>query len=151
MNAREPLHLADIQADRDLRNVSIDAVGIKGIRHPVTVRYGAHNQRSHIGIEVQLAGAMELREIIGVAERSASCQVYGLLKRADEKFVTEQAYDNPRFVEDLVRDVALALQADARVDRFVVDAEYFESIHNHSAIARVAWVRRREAPVALAA
>lgn len=106
-------------------------------------QYGAHNQRSHIGIEVQLAGDMGLQELIGVAERSASCQVYGLLKRADEKFVTERAYDNPRFVEDLVRDVALALQADARVERFVVDAENFESIHNHSAIARVEWARRR--------
>lgn len=113
--------------------------------------YGAHNQRSHIGIEVQLAGDMSLNEIIKVAERSASCQVYGLLKRIDEKFVTERAYDNPRFVEDLVRDVALALHADTRVDRFVVDAENFESIHNHSAIARVEWTRRHEARVALAA
>ena len=101
-------------------------------------QYGAHNQRSHIGIEVQLAGDMGLDEIIGVAERSASCEVYGLLKRADEKFVTERAYDNPKFVEDLVRDVAAALAQDPRINSFVVEAENFESIHNHSAFARIA-------------
>ena len=72
-----------------------------------------------------------------MAERSASCELYGLLKRADEKYVTERAYDNPKFVEDLVRDVALALNADPRVGAFVVEAENFESIHNHSAFARV--------------
>jgi GTP cyclohydrolase IB len=103
--------------------------------------YGAHNQRSHIGIRVELAGAMDLRELITVAENSASCQVYGLLKRVDEKYVTELAYDNPRFVEDLVRDVAVALRGDHRVARFVVDAENFESIHNHSAVARIEWER----------
>jgi len=99
--------------------------------------YGAHNQRSHIGIEVALARDMSLRELIAVADGAASCQVYGLLKRADEKYVTEWAYDNPRFVEDLVREVALALRRDPRVGRFVVEAENFESIHNHSAIARI--------------
>lgn len=100
-------------------------------------RYGAHNQRSHIGIEARLSGDMSVQELIAVAERSASCQVYGLLKRADEKFVTERAYDNPKFVEDLVRDVAAALARDPRVDGFEVDAENFESIHNHSAFARI--------------
>jgi len=112
--------------------------------------YGAHNQRSHIGIDVDLAGDLDLRELVGIAERSASCQVYGLLKRADEKYVTEHAYDNPRFVEDLVRDIAAALQRDGRVTRFVVEAENFESIHNHSAVARLEW-RRAGAAVALAA
>ncbi|HEX7951656.1 MAG TPA: GTP cyclohydrolase, FolE2/MptA family, partial [Burkholderiales bacterium] len=70
-----------------------------------------------------------------MAERAASCELYGLLKRPDEKFVTERAYDNPKFVEDLVRDVALDLERDARVAAFVVTSENFESIHNHSAYA----------------
>jgi GTP cyclohydrolase IB len=105
--------------------------------------YGAHNQRSHISIEAVLAGEMPIAELIAIAERSASCEVYGLLKRQDEKFVTERAYENPKFVEDLVRDVALALNAEPRVGAYAVEAENFESIHNHSAIARIA----RKAPV----
>lgn len=100
--------------------------------------YGAHNQRSHIGIEAELAGQMAIEELIAIAERSASCEVYGLLKRQDEKYVTERAYDNPKFVEDLVRDVALALNQEPRVGAYVVEAENFESIHNHSAFARIA-------------
>lgn len=100
--------------------------------------YGAHNQRSHITIEVDLLAPMAMEELILVAERSASCEVYGLLKRADEKYVTERAYDNPQFVEDLVRDVAVALNADARVGAYRIEAENFESIHNHSAFARIA-------------
>ncbi len=103
--------------------------------------YGAHNQRSHIGIDAELAGDMEIDELVAIAEGSASCEVYGLLKRADEKFVTERAYDNPKFVEDLVRDVALALNREARVTRYVVEAENFESIHNHSAYACIAGPR----------
>ena len=99
--------------------------------------YGAHNQRSHITIDAETAG-MSVEDLIGVAESSASCEVYGLLKRVDEKFVTEMAYDNPKFVEDLVRDVAVALDRDPRVSSYVVEAENFESIHNHSAFARVA-------------
>lgn len=99
--------------------------------------YGAHNQRSHIRIEAELAGEMAIEELIAIAERSASCEVYGLLKRPDEKYVTERAYDNPKFVEDLVRDVALALNRDPRVGAYLVEAENFESIHNHSAFARI--------------
>jgi GTP cyclohydrolase I len=100
--------------------------------------YGAHNQRSHISIEVELAGEMAIEELIEVAESNASCEVYGLLKRMDEKYVTERAYDNPKFVEDLVRDVALALNQEPRVAAYMVEAENFESIHNHSAFARIA-------------
>lgn len=100
--------------------------------------YGAHNQRSHIGIDAELTAEMTIEELVAVAERSASCDVYGLLKRPDEKFVTERAYDNPKFVEDLVRDVATQLNRDTRVGRYVVEAENFESIHNHSAFARIA-------------
>jgi GTP cyclohydrolase IB len=99
--------------------------------------YGAHNQRSHISIEAEVAGEMAIDELITIAERSASCEVYGLLKRADEKYVTERAYDNPKFVEDLVRDVALSLNEEPRVLGYVVEAENFESIHNHSAFARI--------------
>jgi GTP cyclohydrolase I len=100
--------------------------------------YGAHNQRSTITIVVRPRGALFLTELIRIAEDEASCELYGILKRADEKYVTERAYNNPRFVEDLVRGVAARLQADARVDAFSVEAENFESIHNHSAYARIA-------------
>jgi len=99
--------------------------------------YGAHNQRSLISIDAELTNEMAMEELIAIAERSASCEVYGLLKRPDEKYVTERAYDNPKFVEDLVRDVALALNQEPRVDAYVVEAENFESIHNHSAFARL--------------
>lgn len=99
--------------------------------------YGAHNQRSHIVIDAELAGELDIAALIAIAERSASCEVYGLLKRADEKFVTERAYDNPKFVEDLVRDVALGLNREPLVKGYVVEAENFESIHNHSAFARI--------------
>lgn len=99
--------------------------------------YGAHNQRSHVAIRAELLADLPIEDLIGIAERNASCEVYGLLKRPDEKYVTERAYDNPKFVEDLVRDVALSLNQDARVARYTVEAENFESIHNHSAFARI--------------
>ena len=99
--------------------------------------YGAHNQRSLVTIQAEVLGDLPIETLIGIAEGSASCEVYGLLKRPDEKYVTERAYDNPKFVEDLVRDAALALQRDRRVGRYVVEAENFESIHNHSAFARI--------------
>jgi len=99
--------------------------------------YGAHNQRSHVTIEATLAGEITIEELIAIAEREASCEVYGLLKRPDEKHVTERAYDNPKFVEDLVRDVSIALARDPRIAAFVVESENFESIHNHSAYALV--------------
>ena len=99
--------------------------------------YGAHNQRSSVRIDIRLATAMRVEELVAIAERAASCEVYGLLKRPDEKYVTEKAYDNPKFVEDLVRDVALALAREPRVLAYKVEAENFESIHNHSAFARI--------------
>jgi len=99
--------------------------------------YGAHNQRSHITITARLTEHMWLEELIDIAEREASCEVYGMLKRPDEKFVTERAYDNPKFVEDTVRDVAVALNKDRRVRAYVVESENFESIHNHSAYALI--------------
>ena len=72
-------------------------------------------------------------------EAQASCQLYGLLKRPDEKYVTEKVYENPKFVEDMVRDVATALIADGRIESFIVESENFESIHNHSAYAYIAY------------
>ena len=99
--------------------------------------YGAHNQRSQISIQAELAGGMDIEELVAIAERSASCEVYGLLKRADEKYVTERAYDNPKFVEDMVRDIAAGLNGDPRIVSYVVESENFESIHNHSAYALI--------------
>jgi GTP cyclohydrolase I len=99
--------------------------------------YGAHNQRSHVTITVRTNAFVWIEDIIKVAEENASSQLYGLLKRPDEKYVTEKAYENPKFVEDLVRDVAAALNLDARIDAYVVEAENFESIHNHSAYALI--------------
>ncbi len=99
--------------------------------------YGAHNQRSHVTITIESSEPVDPVELIAIAEAEASCELYGLLKRVDEKHVTERAYDNPKFVEDLVRDVASSLRADPRISRWVVTAENFESIHNHSAFARI--------------
>lgn len=104
--------------------------------------YGAHNQRSHVTIQVELASEFPIDELIRVAETSASCEVWALLKRTDEKYVTERAYDNPKFVEDVVRDVALVLNRDARVSAYSVECENFESIHNHSAYALIAHDKR---------
>ncbi len=99
--------------------------------------YGAHNQRSLITISAEPAGPMAIEELVAIAEKAASCEVYGLLKRPDEKWVTERAYDNPKFVEDLVRDIALSLDADARVRRYTIESENVESIHNHPAYALI--------------
>ena len=99
--------------------------------------YGAHNQRSLVTLRVEVLQALEWHELVRFAEDAASSELWPLLKRADEKWVTEHAYENPKFVEDLVRDVALALNADTRIGRYTVDVENFESIHNHSAYARI--------------
>ena len=99
--------------------------------------FGAHNQRSHITIDAELGADMPVEQQIRIAEDASSCEVWGLLKRSDEKYVTERAYANPKFVEDVVRDVALALNADPRVVAYRVEAENFESIHNHSAYALI--------------
>jgi GTP cyclohydrolase I len=100
-------------------------------------KYGAHNQRSHITIKAKVDGHMWLEELIDIAESEASCEVFGILKRADEKHVTERAYENPKFVEDIVRDVAVRMNNEDRVRAYVVEAENFESIHNHSAYALI--------------
>jgi MptA/FolE2 family GTP cyclohydrolase len=101
--------------------------------------YGAHNQRSHLTLSVSLRepASITLEELVTIAEQEASCELYGILKRADEKYVTERAYDHPRFVEDLVRGIAARLVNDPRFEGFRVEAENFESIHNHSAYAMI--------------
>jgi GTP cyclohydrolase I len=105
--------------------------------------YGAHNQRSHVTITARTNCHIWIEELVRIAEQEASCELYGLLKRPDEKYVTERAYDNPKFVEDLVRDVATALNQDKRIDAYVVESENFESIHNHSAYASIEKAKAR--------
>jgi GTP cyclohydrolase IB len=99
--------------------------------------YGAHNQRSHVTVSALINDFIWVEDIINLVEEQASCQLYGLLKRPDEKYVTEHAYDNPKFVEDMVRDVAAQLNDEPRIDAYVVESENFESIHNHSAYALI--------------
>ncbi|MFM2120412.1 MAG: hypothetical protein RL722_1880 [Pseudomonadota bacterium] len=103
--------------------------------------YGAHNQRSEVTLRVEqkspTTAPITWTELVRYAEESASSEIWGLLKRPDEKWVTERAYENPKFVEDLIRDVALRLEADPRIGRYEVEVENFESIHNHSAFARI--------------
>lgn len=97
--------------------------------------YGAHNQRGIVRISAQLKDFVWIEELVEIAESSASCDIYALLKRPDEKFVTEKAYDNPMFVEDIARNATLKLQKDRRIEHFSVEVENFESIHNHNAYA----------------
>jgi GTP cyclohydrolase I len=99
--------------------------------------YGAHNQRSHVTIKAKIREHMWIEELVDMAEQEASCQLYGILKRPDEKHVTEAAYDNPKFVEDIVRDIAVRLNKEPRVLAYTVESENFESIHNHSAYAQI--------------
>jgi GTP cyclohydrolase I len=98
---------------------------------------GAHNQRSHVTVTVRTQQFVWIEELIDAVESQASCELYGLLKRPDEKVVTERAYDNPKFVEDIVRDIAAELNTDDRILSYTVESENFESIHNHSAYALI--------------
>ena len=99
--------------------------------------YGAHNQRSHVTVTVTTKEFIWIEDLIDTIESEASCEIFGLVKRPDEKWVTERAYDNPKFVEDMVRDVAAHFNADERVTAYIVESENFESIHNHSAYALI--------------
>ncbi len=110
--------------------------------------YGAHNQRSHVTISARIAEHMWIEELIDIAESEASCELYGILKRPDEKYVTERAYDNPKFVEDMVRDVAVRLNREPRIQAYVAESENFESIHNHSAYALIERDKLRDPPAA---
>jgi GTP cyclohydrolase I len=106
--------------------------------------YGAHNQRSHITACVRMKDFIWIEELIDIIEKVASCELYGLLKRPDEKYVTERAYDNPKFVEDIVRDVAVEFNKDNRILAYTVESENFESIHNHSAYAMLECDKEKE-------
>jgi len=119
---------------------------ISTIRVPVTTlcpcskeisKYGAHNQRSIVTLSVRSNRFIWLEELITLIEKEASCEIYSLLKRPDEKYVTEKAYENPRFVEDIVRGVTQKLAGDDRVDWFTIESDNIESIHNHNAYAFV--------------
>lgn len=129
---------------RFLGTLNHDLDFVMGVRVPVTSlcpcsreisRFGAHNQRSHVTVAVRTAEFVWLEELIEIVEQAASCELYSLLKREDEKHVTERAYENPVFVEDLARNVAVRLEEDSRVTWYSIEAENFESIHNHSAYA----------------
>tara|TARA_B100000470_G_scaffold37888_1_gene26955 strand:+ start:1397 stop:2188 length:792 start_codon:yes stop_codon:yes gene_type:complete len=102
-------------------------------------KYGAHNQRSHITIEAKATkgSTIYLEDLIDLAEQKASSELYAILKRDDEKVVTERAYENPAFVEDIVRDIAVDLNSDKKVNYYCLESENFESIHNHSAYALI--------------
>lgn len=99
--------------------------------------YGAHNQRSHITVCAEINDRIWIDELVSLIEKEASCEIFSLLKRPDEKFITEHAYDNPKFVEDMIRDVAAQLNAEKRIDAYTLETENFESIHNHSAYAYI--------------
>lgn len=105
---------------------------------------GAHNQRGEVRVNVRFKKFFWIEDLIRIIEDSASCEVYSLLKRQDEKFVTERAYANPRFVEDIVREIALKLDKDENFTWFSVDSENFESIHNHSAYAYIETDKRQQ-------
>ena len=100
--------------------------------------YGAHNQRSHVTVTANLSQFIWIEDIIVMVEKQASSELYGLLKRPDGKYVTDLAYDNPKFVEGMVRDIATAFNNEPRVESYTVECENFESIHNHSAYACIA-------------
>jgi GTP cyclohydrolase IB len=100
-------------------------------------QYGAHNQRSVVTVHLRFKKFIWIEDIILLIEECASCDLYSILKRPDEKFVTEKAYKNPMFVEDVVREIAKRLKGDANITWFTVESENFESIHNHSAYAFV--------------
>ncbi len=104
---------------------------------------GAHNQRGEVRLRTRFKKFIWMEDMIELVENSASCDVYSVLKRIDEKCVTERGFDNPKFVEDIVRDIAIKLKADDNITWFSVSAENFESIHNHSAYA---YIKNGDAP-----
>jgi GTP cyclohydrolase I len=99
--------------------------------------FGAHNQRGEVRLQVRFKKFIWIEDLIKLVEDSASCDVYSVLKREDEKYVTEKAYNNPKFVEDIVRDIAEKLQNDDNILWFAVESENLESIHNHNAYAYI--------------
>ena len=100
-------------------------------------QYGAHNQRCRIEARIRMKSRIWIEELVQHLERAASTEVFAVLKRPDEKYVTEAAYDNPKFVVDIVRDLAILLDGDERITWFSINSENFESIHNHNAYAQL--------------
>ncbi|MDB6096621.1 MAG: hypothetical protein JWM09_899 [Francisellaceae bacterium] len=100
-------------------------------------KYGAHNQRSIVTLNFQSTVEVWMEDIIELIEKESSCELYGVLKRPDEKYITEKAYENPKFVEDIVRDIAIQLKKLSHITHFKVEVENLESIHNHSAYAQI--------------
>ena len=132
-----------LTGERDLEGLSTFRIAV---RIPVTSLcpcskeisdYGAHNQRAHVTVNARVDGPIWIQDIIDLVEDAASCQLYGILKRPDEKYVTERAYDNPKFVEDMIRDMAGALNREDRIRGYTLEAENFEAIHNHQAYAQI--------------
>ncbi|MCU0578793.1 MAG: GTP cyclohydrolase FolE2 [Desulfobacterota bacterium] len=107
--------------------------------------HGAHNQRGEVRVGIRFKKFVWIEDLIRLVEESSSCEVFSVLKRNDEKYVTEKGYDNPMFVEDVVREIARKLEADPNITWFSVDSENFESIHNHSAYAYIERQKSREA------
>jgi GTP cyclohydrolase I len=119
---------------------------IMGVKAPATSlcpcskeisMYGAHNQRCEITARVRTNKLLWIEDLVKIMEASASAPVYAVLKRPDEKFVTEQAFDNPKFVEDIIRDLAVSLNKEERVTWYSIESENFESIHNHNGYAKI--------------
>jgi GTP cyclohydrolase I len=126
---------------------------IMGVRAPATSlcpcskeisQYGAHNQRCEITARIRTKGMMWIEDLVRIMEGAASAPVYAVLKRPDEKFVTEQAFDNPKFVEDIIRDLAVAMNKEDRITWYSIESENFESIHNHNAYAKIERDKRGE-------
>jgi len=99
--------------------------------------YGAHNQRCRIEARVRFEGTLWIEDLVELCEAAASNDLFAVLKRPDEKFVTERAYEHPKFVEDIVRDLAVSLDADERIRWYSINSENFESIHSHNAYAQI--------------
>jgi len=106
-------------------------------------KYGAHNQRGEVTLSAVCKDKIWITDLLKIIEDQGSCQVYSLLKRVDEKYVTEKAYENPKFVEDVVRDCAMSLKANSDIKSFEIECENYESIHNHSAYSKVVFDRRK--------
>lgn len=151
--AKKAAPVSGVESLMDYEVSLIGEKGLDGARHffigvvvPVTSLcpcskeisdYGAHNQRAHVSVTARVDGPIWIQDIIDMVESAASCQLYSILKRPDEKYVTERAYDNPKFVEDMIRDMAKTLNDDNRIRAYKLEAENFEAIHNHSAYAQI--------------
>jgi len=138
----EVTYIGDIRDERSIITIKV-AVPVTSLC-PCSKKissYGAHNQRSIVTVTVLINSLIWVEDLIRIVEMQASSELFSLLKRQDEKFITERAYDNPKFVEDMVRDVAAQLKSDIRIKSFTVECENLESIHNHSAFAKLEGMR----------